>query len=342
MRIGIDGRKLADYGIGTYIQGLLRGLLQSAPTEEIVVFAPERHASLIPEAFKHVAVDAPHYSLREMFVMGRAAARARLDLFHAPHYVVPLTRCPTVVTVHDLIHLHQMTGLKALYARTMIRRAVNKSARVITVTETVKGQIMETFHCPEGKVVVTPNGVDDRFRVSVPNKKPSRYFLFVGNDKPHKNLDRLVEAFAQVHRDAPDVTLVLVGAPFERFRGRPGLVCPGFVAEGELTWFYRHALALAQPSLEEGFGLPVAEAMASGTAVITSTAPALVEVTGEAALHVDAQSVEAIAAAMRDLALDEELRVRLAHRGIARAREWTWRRCAELTLQTYRSVILNA
>lgn len=337
MRIGIDARKIADFGIGTYIRGLLGGLAACAGDEQYVVFAPRTARALIPAAFEHVELDAPHYSLRELVAVGAAARRAGLDLLHAPHYVVPLTRCPVVVTIHDLIHLHarHRNPLAGPYARTMLRRAVRKSIRVLTVSESVRNEIVAAFRCPPGKVAVTRNGVDDRYRRSEPSAAPSNYFLYAGNDKPHKNVDRLVAAFAAVRRQRPDLGLVLAGAPFERFASADAVVTAGFVPESELAALYRNAIALVVPSLHEGFGLPAAEAMASGTAVITSKDPALVELTGEAALHADATSVDDIAAAMMRVAGDAPLRLRLARAGIDRSRALTWLRCAEATRRAY-------
>ncbi|HEX2122358.1 MAG TPA: glycosyltransferase, partial [Thermoanaerobaculia bacterium] len=162
MRVGIDARKIADYGIGTYIRGLLRALAAQG-AHQYVAFAPEGVA--LPDGVEHVAVDAPHYSVRELIVVGRAADRARLDLFHAPHYVVPFTRVPVVVTIHDLIHLHRpaRNPLAPLYARTMLGRAVRKAARVLTVSEAVKREIAGELACDEAKIAVTPNGVDEIF-----------------------------------------------------------------------------------------------------------------------------------------------------------------------------------
>jgi glycosyltransferase involved in cell wall biosynthesis len=259
-----------------------------------------------------VVVDAPHYSARELVAVGRAAGRARLDLFHAPHYVAPITRIPLVVTVHDLIHLRDPNPLKRLYARTMIGRAVRKARKVLTVSETVKQEIEQTFGI-EG-VIVTPNGSDH-----LPdNRQPTtdNYFLYVGNDKPHKNVPVAIEAARRV-----GVELRQVGAA-------------RFVSDAELASLYRGAIALVMPSREEGFGLPAVEAMRCGTAVITSTAPALVEVTGDAALHV-APTAEAFAEAMSRVMRDASLRASLIARGAARAQQFTWRRCAERTRGAY-------
>ena len=324
MRIGIDARKIADFGIGTYIRNLLRELV--ALGDEYVAFAP-RDAAL-PRGVEHVVVDAPHYSVRELIAVGRAADRARLDLFHAPHYVAPITRVPLVVTVHDLIHLRHPNPLARLYARTMIGRAVRKARAVLTVSETVKREIERVFGARN--VIVAPNGCDHveltvgRWPLAVP---PDNYFLFVGNDKPHKNVGALVEAAERI--GAP---LVLAGAPFARFRGRAALA--GFVSDDELASLYRGATALVMPSREEGFGLPALEAMRCGTAVITSTAPALIEVTGDAALHV-APEAGALAEAMARLANDASLRASLVARGAARARDFSWARCAAITRSAY-------
>ncbi|MEA2339809.1 MAG: hypothetical protein QOE82_3816 [Thermoanaerobaculia bacterium] len=332
MRIGIDARKIADFGIGTYIRGLLHALVASGD-ETYVAFAPEHVAPLLPPGVEHVVIDAPHYSIRELVILGRAVDRARLDLFHAPHYIVPFTRLPVVVTIHDLIHLRHRNPLAPLYARQMIRRAVRKSRRVLTVSEAVKREIVSTFDCADEHVLVTPNGVDKRFSPDGPSAE-GHYFLYVGNDKPHKNVDVLVDAIAAIS----DASLVLTGAPFERFRERERVVITGFVDDSELAALYRGAIALVMPSREEGFGLPALEAIASGCAVITSNAPALVEITEDAALHVDANVAE-LAAAMQRVASDDSLRRTLASRGVERAKNFTWTRCADLTRAAYRAAI---
>jgi len=327
MRVGIDARKIADFGIGTYIRGLLGGLVELGAGDEYVAFAPA--GAPIPSGVEHVVIDAPHYSVRELLVVGRAADRARLDVFHAPHYVVPFTRVPLVVTIHDLIHLHQpmRNPLAPLYARTMIRRAIHRSRSVFTVTNAVKAQLEQELGAKN--VLVTPNGVTPLR--GTPRNSEEPFFLYVGNDKPHKNVDALVAAYASV----PDARLILVGGSFDRFRGRERIEVRGFVSDDELSSLYRGALALVMPSLEEGFGLPALEAMAHGTAVIASRDAALMEVTGDAALHIDARDVSMLADAMLRVARDGELRAQLGANGIERARLFTWKRCAERTRDAY-------
>jgi glycosyltransferase involved in cell wall biosynthesis len=332
MRIGIDARKIADFGIGTYIRGLLQELARDSD-DTYVAFAPQRLAHRIPAGMEHISIDAPHYSIREIVILGRAADRAKLDLFHAPHYVVPFTRVPFVVTIHDLIHLRNPNPIARLYARQMIGRAVRRSRHVLTVSKAVKCEIVSTFGCADDHVVVTPNGVGAPFSESGKAAEGS-YFLYVGNDKPHKNVDVLVDAFSKVD----GASLVLTGGAFERFKSREGVVVTGFVHDTELGALYRGAIALVMPSREEGFGLPALEAMASGCAVITSNAAALVEITGDAALHVEPDAAS-LADAMTRIASDESLRRTLAARGVARAKNFTWTRCAELTRDAYHSSI---
>jgi glycosyltransferase involved in cell wall biosynthesis len=336
MRIGIDARKIADFGIGTYIRGLLQALVADGGDDTYVAFAPDRLAHRLPAGVEHVVVDAPHYSIHELVAVGRAVDRSGIDLFHAPHYVVPFTRVPLVVTIHDLIHLRHRNPMARMYARQMIGRAVNKSRRVLTVSESVKRDIVAAFGCSGDHVVVTPNGVGAPFSTTAPSDQTGAHtaFLYVGNDKPHKNVDVLVDAFAAL--EMAGSSLILTGAPFERFRSRDGVTVTGFVDDDELAALYRGAIALVMPSVEEGFGLPALEAMASGCAVITSKAAALVEITGDAGLHVE-PNVPALVDAMRRVASDEVLRQTLASRGVERARTFTWTRCADLTRGVYRA-----
>jgi glycosyltransferase involved in cell wall biosynthesis len=336
VKIAIDCRKISDFGIGTYIRGLVRALAKLDETTRWVALGPESIRPLLPERFELQRVDAGHYTIHELFVMGRAVDRTGADLFHAPHYVVPFTRIPTVVTIHDLIHLHQpqRNPLARPYARRMLARAVRRGRRIFTVTETVARELREELGATEEQLVVTPNGIDDRFRAGAASDG-SRAFLYVGNDKPHKDAGTLLRAFAIARASDPDLRLILAGGSFDRFAGEPGVERRGFVSDDDLAALYRDALAVIVPSLEEGFGLPAAEAMASGAPVITSDAPALAEISGDAALHFRRGDERELAVAMLRVASDRELRRDFASRGIAQAAQFTWRRCAERTMAAY-------
>jgi glycosyltransferase involved in cell wall biosynthesis len=345
MRIAIDCRKIDDFGIGATIRGLLGGIVSIDADLEIIALAPSRARRSIPEDRRIMIVDesSPGYSIRELFSVGRRAERSGADLLHIPHYVVPWTSLPIVATIHDLIHLrvarrHLPPGGR-LYARWMIGRAVSRAARIVTVTDAVREEIAERFPGATSKIVTVPNGVSiEPPREERPGRIEEPYLLFVGNDKPHKNVDRLVEAFGELRRDHAGLRLVLVGSAFERFRETRGVVLPGFVPEEELAHLYAGATALVQPSLYEGFGLPVAEAMRCGTAVVVSSIPPLLEVAGEAAIPIDdPRSVSSIRQGLVR-ALDPEERRRSVRAGETRSAGMTWARAATTTVDLWRAV----
>lgn len=340
-RIGIDARLIRAFGMGTYVRGLLHGLAGLGGPEQYVVFAARGDRELMPPQFEIVEADAPPYTIRELVAMARLASRARLDLLHVPHFLVPFTRLAVVTTLFDAIPFHHaMPNPRGTpYVAGMMQWAASRAARVLTISHAAKADLLEAFDCPGEKIVVTHLGVEERFFQPVAAPPPFRYFMFSGRAAKHKNLSTLLRAFDIVRRRDPELRLVLAGARHEAHAGRPGVVVPGFVSDDELVAFYAGAVALVMPSFMEGFGLPPLEAMAAGTAVITSTARALVEITGDAALHVDPRSPEDLADAMWRIATDATLRATLGMRGRERARPFTWRRCAEETRAIYRDVL---
>ncbi len=353
MRIGIDCRKIADYGIGTYIRGLLGAFGRLGAEETFVLFGPPSIDPLVPAGLRseRVAVDAPHYSLRELMIVGTAARRAALDVFHAPHYVVPYVATPVVVTIHDLIHLRlpYRNPLQPLYARGMMRRAVRASAAVLTVSESVRAEIEREFPSARGKVEAIPNGVLPLFSPEPDARDgtvlydlalaPRGYFLYVGNDKPHKRLDLLLEAWRRVRPQMAGVRLALAGGAPARYGTEEGVIVAGRVRDGDLAALYRGALALVQPSDFEGFGLPVAEAMASGTPVICADIPPLREVAAGAGRYFARGDEAALARAMTSIRTSDPMR--LVDAGLRRAAAFTWERAAERTLAVYRRVVAS-
>ncbi|MEO8275707.1 MAG: glycosyltransferase family 1 protein [Thermoanaerobaculia bacterium] len=365
--IAVDARKIADYGIGTYVRGLLGALARLDGDSRYLLLAPAAGPELLPGLpanFSWVEEDSPGYSLREQWSVGRKLARHRVDLFHSPHYVLPArTPARVVVTIHDLIHLVHPEflphPLALLYARFFLRRAVRRAATLLTVSAATAKDLETRLGVDPRRIEVTWNGVDESFRRSLAPAELGKelaelglapgYFLFLGNPKPHKNLERVVRAFARAFPGpANDRRLVVAGGDdvsrdLARWSAELGLGerlrKVGRLAPARLPALVQGALTLVFPSLYEGFGLPVAEAMAIGTPVLASTTPALVEIAGGAAELVDPLDTDAIAAGMVRLATDPDRREALSRAGRLRAADFRWERTAAKTLAVYRRAL---
>jgi glycosyltransferase involved in cell wall biosynthesis len=343
-RILLDARKARDFGIGTYIRGLLGGLAELDRYDVHALILPGDGA-LLPENVSARLCDAPHYSLTELVAVRRAIAALSPGLFHAPHYVVPFfPPQATVVTIHDLMHLtrpEHAALAKRAYARWMVGRALRLSAAVIAGSEETKKEILAFGPKQGGKVVVIGYGVREDFLErgrKEGNESSSPYLLFVGNDKPHKNLEGLLAAWPRVRAASPSLSLVLAGVASGRALPE-GTKALGWVPDAELPALVAGALVLVLPSFAEGFGLPVIEAQAAGTPVACSDIPALREAAGEAAVFFDPHDISSIADALNALLGDEEKRRLLRKGGKERAARFTWRAVAEKTAAVYEGVL---
>jgi glycosyltransferase involved in cell wall biosynthesis len=221
----------------------------------------------------------------------------------------------------------------------MTARAARTATQILADTYAAAEQITSIFDCSSRNITVAPLGVEPRFFDSA-EPGARTYFLFVGNDMPHKNVGTLIDAFRALRRDNPSARLKLTGGAFSRFASEEGVEPTGFVPDADLPALYAGAIALVFPSMEEGFGLPALEAMACGTPVITSTAAALVEITGSAALHCDTMDAASYLDAMTRVWNDGTLAADLREAGKTRVAEFTWRRCAEITRSVYHRALL--
>ncbi len=257
------------------------------------------------------------------------------DVFFSPGYNTPLfCRSPFVFTIHDLSHVYcreNSSPMIRLYYATILKRAGRRAAKILTVSEFTREQIIEWAGVAEEKVFNVGCGVDATYSPGAETyglRFP--YLLCVSNRKRHKNEFRLVEAFARASLEA-SISLVFTGNPeagltrwIERQRLTGRVVFLGLVPEAKLPSLYRGAMALVFPSLYEGFALPVLEAMASGTPVVTSNLTAMPETAADAALVVDPTSVEDIAHAINQIVDHEDLRERLRKKGLQRAEAFPW------------------
>lgn len=365
LRVALDARKLRDFGIGTYVRGLL-GAATARGEHDLVVLVRPGDAPFLPPGIEAVTCEAAEYSFREPASVRRALARTRFDVFHAPHYVVPLfPPAATVVTIHDLIHLKRpehATLPKRIYATTMLRRALRSARVVLTVSEAVRRDLAEFAPSRAAKVRAVPNGVEPRFLAPVDGAAVERlrrargldapYVLFLGNDKPHKNLPGLLGAFVRLEERGLPHRLVLAGGAPERFEARRAaaaaagiedrLVDLGVVPDEEIVPLLAGASALAMPSFLEGFGLPVLEAQAVGTPVVCSDRGGLPEAGGDAALYADLDDPAAFAETLRHLLTDATLAARLSARGRERARQFTWDATFEKVAQAWRDAAEGA
>lgn len=270
------------------------------------------------------------------FVLYRYLKRVTPSLFFSPGYNPPVGRpCPFVFCVHDLNHLYiteNSSVLKRAYYRYIVRPAIHRAQRVVTGSEFSRSQICEWSGAATSQIVAVGYGVSDAFiltgaRYDAGNRP---YFLCVGNQKVHKNTIRMMQGFASEFTNT-EFLLLCTGTPspqmqleVERLGIGKQVEFVGAVSDEKLARLYRGAVALVFVSLYEGFGLPIVEAMACGTPVLTSTSTATPEVAGNAAVLVDPYDVEAIAHGMRRLADDSELRQILRDQGLQRSKLFSW------------------
>ena len=371
MRIGIDARKLHDFGIGTYIRNLLRQLARlDTRTEFVLLCRPDDVDTLRATGpnFRPVAVRAGNYTATEQVTLPLALRREGVTLFHAPHYVLPpLVACRSVVTIHDCIHLmfpqYLPNRLAPYYARTFIGLAARRAERVLTVSESSKRDILRFVDIPPERIDVIYNAYDERFsrapreedveRVRERYQLHGEFVLYAGNVKPHKNVERLIDAFHLVrHRGLDDLKLVVIGDELTKYTALRRAVHRhnlhkyvrflGYLPEDTLAVMYRLAAVFVFPSLYEGFGLPPLEAMASGTPVVTSNVSSLPEVAGDAALLVNPLDAEAIADGIERVLTDRALNADLRRRGLARARQFSWEASVKRVHEIYAAIGASA
>jgi glycosyltransferase involved in cell wall biosynthesis len=363
IRLAVDGRKLTDFGIGTYLRALLRGL-DGRPDLELTVISrfghEDRVAELAPSA-RIVSTTARGYGVSEHLQLPAALLREPVDLVHCPHYVVPrLLFKPVVVTVHDLIQLFYpppgQHHLSRLYLRLVLGSALRRARRVITVSRSSRRDLINLFAADPKRLVVVPNGVDPGLSRRPDNQAleevKARYglrsplVLVVANDKPHKNLDLVLRAYhlaVRKHR-IPGQLVFLGGAGQEsRLQTRTNqfglgerVRLLGRVPRADLYALYHMAAVQLHVSLYEGFGLPVLEAMCAGVPVITSNLGAMRELGEGVARLVNPLEVDEVAAAIERVLVDDPLRRRMVEAGRRRAESLSWDRTVEETVAVYR------
>jgi glycosyltransferase involved in cell wall biosynthesis len=345
MRVAIEAAPLSltSGGLLRYTTELSLALARCYPEDEFILVSDQRFSlpQAAPANLKHGG-GPRNAAERRWWLWGltRALAHLGADVIHGPDFSVPyIARRPSVLTLHDLSpwmdkRWHHAAG--RVKRRTPLLLELGLATMVITPSETVRKQAIERFRLRPDRVVAVPEAAAPWFKPvepppSSPNGNP--YFLYVGTLEPRKNIGALIDAWRSVRNEFA-VDLVLAGrrrADFPEPAAEEGLRLPGEVADGELAALYSGALALVYPSLYEGFGLPVVEAMQCGACVIGS--PAVAEVAGDAAVY--AGSAEELGHAMRQVLHNRASLAEWRARSLARARLFSWERTARLTYEVY-------
>ena len=363
-KIGIDARMWSHPGIGRYIRELSRELVAGARGVEFSFIGnpkPIQDFFSVAEypgpAPSYIEAHSKVYSLSEQWEISKKASG--LDLLHVPHFNIPvLSRKKLVVTVHDLIYLHEPDASRSrfggAYTAWLLKVIEKKASAVITVSEYTKKDLLNYFPgLPADRVFVTYEAPSPLFKKiensAVLQTVSGRYglskpfVLFVGTLKHHKNLSTLIHAMKLLkEKEGVSHELVVVGRKDERQKELLSLIREnsfvrylGELPDPELVALYNLADAFVLPSFYEGFGLPAIEAMACGTPVIASNRSSLPEVVGSAGLSFDPNQVDALVELLYNVLMDEELRKKLSNMGLEQVGRFSWKKTAEKTLKVY-------
>ena len=367
MRIGFDAR-MAYYssgGLGHYIDGLLNGLASIDQENQYTIFRSrkDRRVSSLPPNFRTRPLWTPCHHRWEQVALPAELALSNLDVLHSPDFIPPLRRrCRSVITVHDLAFIRYPEYLTpdALRYYGQIRSAVKSADLIIAVSQNTKVDLSELLAVPPAKVRVVYEAASPLYRplnggsAAIPESVqalPQPYLLFVGTLEPRKNVPALLQALARIKAQRGPLTprLVLAGARGWLYQGALELVGKlglseetvlfGPATPQELLWLYNRAEAMVLPSFYEGFGLPLVEAMACGTPVITSRTSSLPEVAGNAALLVEPEDSDGLAEAICRVLDEAPLRAQLRQAGLRQAAQYDWAKTARATLEVYREAI---
>jgi glycosyltransferase involved in cell wall biosynthesis len=359
LRVALDATPLSLHtgGIRRYLVELVQALAQMFPEDEYHLLS-DRPGGLGPvewTGLSNVQIHQPHLNraTKRWWSVGLPLEllRRQIDVFHGVDFSIPyLPRQPSVLTLHDLSPW-QITSVQSVGSSRIRRRTpflTNMATRFITPSDAIRCEVAGFFSVPKSRIftthlapstslsIATLDNTEDtdghKFQVKAP------YLLYVGSTEPRKNLTRLIKAWRIARTEIADLSLVLVGTGHtcerEIFQER-GLHLPGYLSDKEIAHLLSRASAFVYPSLYEGFGLPVLEAMQAAVPVITSSDAAITEVTAGAALQVDAKSQDQLGAAILRVIRDPHLRLQLQNNGRQRAQQFSWRSTAILTRAVY-------
>lgn len=367
MRIGIDARAAMQVndGIGRYACELLAEFSRRDSADEFIVLKNPltRVSFALDGRFREIVVAADRFGAQEQMVLPGLLSSLRLDVFHALHFALPLAyRGAMVMTVHDILPIlspwsfgrgGMRNVVASAYLSMVIRASIRRSRLVAVSSDNTLRDVVTHLHADERKLRKAYLGINSA-EFTPPSDAPEvparlgltrPFFLTVTNFKPHKNTARLVEAFRLFRQHTPGTSLAIVGADargLAQSLGDPRALAAedihilGYQDDRTVTALLSRSIAFVYPSLYEGFGFPVVEAMAAGAPVISSTAASLPELGGDAVLYVDPNDARAFVSAMEMVFRDEQLRRTLREKGRIQANTFSWRSTAEAMLGMYR------
>jgi len=362
MSVVLDARTATDHfpGIGRYVVSLSAALARFSSDMTVILLHNPADSSgrlTLPD-LPRVPCPASPFSMRQQWVVPRLLHRAGATIYHSPYYLMPYRPgIPTVLTCYDIIPLlfpHYFPAHQRLVFRVAHSLALRAASVILAISQATRDDLVQRLGVSASRVHVTPLAADERFRPQPSSeigrvrgvyRLPEHYVLYVGSNKPHKNLVRLVQAWAAVEAETSDTYLVIAGHRDHRYPQAERVAADltvrvlfiGPVADADLPALYSGARCFVFPSLYEGFGLPVLEAMACGTPVACSNVSSLPEVAGDAALYFDPRAVESVTATLCRIVTDAELRHQITRLGLQQAASFSWQHTANLTLAAYRA-----
>jgi len=363
--IGIDGFRLRDYGIGTYLQNTISHLKDADDNLRFFIFCNPDDVDFLDELNPGV-VPVPRanflYSPYNMFSLSRSLKKYNINVFHSVHYVAPLAhKLPIVLTLHDMLPFEFPQSIESVSKRTAfknVQKTIGKALKIIAVSRSTKSDVLKHFQIDPEKITVIYNGVDARFFDKIDLRKTRNFreryqlhfpfILYAGNVRPHKNIARIIECM-EILNESPFDELRLVIAGYDISKNKPlrGIISKKGLSErvriigyiDKVIYLYKLASIFINPSLYEGFGVSALEAMAVGTPVIVSNKSALPEIVGDAALLVDPYNTNEFADAIKKIMKEKKLRNSLIKKGRERAAEFTWQDSVAKLLKVYYDVL---
>lgn len=379
--IGIDARfygPTTGKGLGRYTKEVVDRTIKADPINNyVILLSPDNFDEFITpnERVTKVLVKTRWYTVAEQFVLPWLIYKYKIELFHSPHFNAPVfAPCKLVVTIHDLILINFSTQrattlsifkykLKYLGYKFVIWLAIQRAKKIIAVSEFTKADIIRNFGTYPDKITVTLEGIadfnrtetlhDSRLAEKLGLKGP--FYLYIGNAYPHKNLEGLVSAYAELASKPEAPQLVFVGKEdyfYNRLKERAEafglwnrnsndnkIIFAGFMTDQQISILFGQALAYIFPSFYEGFGLPPLEAMAHGVPVLSSNQSSMPEILGAAAKYFDPYDKDEIVSVMESAKLGQIDRDEMIRRGFEQVKKYDWNKCAQETLDIYMKVI---